>query len=85
MLIYFRASGQQRYGRAYFDITDSKGSIDADWIWLFLENIFIKVRGNYENKKYNSTSNLQLFYVNPQKMFNFLKIGGDVNVDTLWS
>jgi hypothetical protein len=79
------ASGQQRYGRAYFELTDSSGDIQVDWVWLFLENMYVKALGNYQNRQFKSQSRVEGFYINPNQSFEFIKAGGDVNVDKLWS
>ncbi|KAJ3640007.1 hypothetical protein Zmor_003331 [Zophobas morio] len=79
------ASGQQRNGRAYFEVAESKGDIQVDWVLLFLENMCVKAVGNYQNRQYKSQSRVEGFYINPNQSFEFIKAGGDVNVDTLWS
>ncbi|KYB29704.1 hypothetical protein TcasGA2_TC031518 [Tribolium castaneum] len=79
------ASGQQRYGRAYFEVTDAKGDIQVDWIYVFLENMYVKAVGNYENRQYKSQSRLEGFYINPNQSFEFIKAGASANVDKLWS
>jgi hypothetical protein len=85
IFFFFSASGQQRYGRAYFELTDSSGDIQVDWVWLFLENMYVKALGNYQNRQFKSQSRVEGFYINPNQSFEFIKAGGDVNVDKLWS
>lgn len=61
------------------------GDIQIEWIWIFLENMYVKAIGNYQNPHYKSQSQLEGFYINPNQSYEFIKTGGDVNVDTLWS
>lgn len=66
-------------------MAESKGDIQVDWVLLFLENMCVKAVGNYQNRQYKSQSRVEGFYINPNQSFEFIKAGGDVNVDTLWS
>lgn len=80
-----RSSGQQRYGRAYFELTESKGDLEVDWILLFLENMNIKAIANYENRHFKSQSRIEAFYINPNQSFEYIKVGGDGIMGELWS
>ncbi|XP_030755989.1 uncharacterized protein LOC115882214 [Sitophilus oryzae] len=70
--------------RGYFELTQVKGMADIDFISLYLENMFVKAVGSYQNAHYVSSSTLEMFYKNPEKKFQQLDTGGDIKIDTLW-
>jgi hypothetical protein len=47
--------------------------------------MYVKALGNYQNRQFKSQSRVEGFYINPNQSFEFIKAGGDVNVDKLWS
>lgn len=78
-------SEEKRKGRAYFILTEANGDIDCEWVLKLLENMQIKMIGRYSNQEYESQSSIEAFYINPNQTFKFVKLGGDANVDTIWS
>ncbi|XP_076260910.1 apolipoprotein lipid transfer particle isoform X2 [Rhynchophorus ferrugineus] len=71
--------------RGYFELSQAKGKADIDYIWLYWENMFVKAVGSYQNHDYSSSSALEIFYKNPEKSFQQLEAGGDIQIDRIWS
>nr|XP_023014255.1 uncharacterized protein LOC111504020 [Leptinotarsa decemlineata] len=76
--------GLQKDVYGFFILPNSKGNATLSFIWVYLENMFLKAVGNFENADYSSKSSLEAFYENPQKTFYFIKAGGDIKIDRLW-
>ncbi|KAF7269539.1 hypothetical protein GWI33_017432 [Rhynchophorus ferrugineus] len=74
-----------RRARGYFELSQAKGKADIDYIWLYWENMFVKAVGSYQNHDYSSSSALEIFYKNPEKSFQQLEAGGDIQIDRIWS
>uniref|UniRef100_A0A6P7GJY7 Uncharacterized protein LOC114337760 n=1 Tax=Diabrotica virgifera virgifera TaxID=50390 RepID=A0A6P7GJY7_DIAVI len=76
--------GLQRDIDGFFELTDAKGNVKANLIWLYMENMLVRVIGSFENKQYSSQSSIEGFYENPEKSFQLLKGGGDIKFDRIW-
>lgn len=62
-----------------------KGKLDVEWCWIQMENMAIKLVGNFESANFTRHANGQLFYINPNKNFNAFRIGGNANLNEFWT
>ncbi|XP_050313934.1 apolipophorins [Anthonomus grandis grandis] len=82
--LIYRDKDLVKQAKGYFKITQAEGSADIELTWLYLENMILKAVGNYKNPIYVSSSQLEMFYQNPDKSFVDVKTGGDLKIDRLW-
>ncbi|KAH1029523.1 hypothetical protein HUJ05_002749, partial [Dendroctonus ponderosae] len=68
----------------YFILTKVNGSADVEMTWLYLEDMLLKAKGNYQNPLYASSSQVALYYKNIGKDFSELNTGCDLIIDRLW-
>ncbi|XP_072402619.1 uncharacterized protein Apoltp isoform X1 [Diabrotica undecimpunctata] len=76
--------GLQRDIDGFFELTDAKGNVKVNFIWLYMENMLVRIIGSFENRQYSSQSSIEGFYENPEKSFQLLKGGGDIKFDRIW-
>lgn len=62
-----------------------KGDIQAQITWLLLENMRIKLNSDYMGLKYNNHIAGELYYLNPKKAFKYLTLGGNSNLNHIWT
>lgn len=79
-----RNKGAERSGYAFFAVNESTGQINATWTWLIMENMNVKLIGNYETGNYTKEGSLTAFYVNRNKTFELMKVGGDIILNKAW-
>ncbi|KAK9890371.1 hypothetical protein WA026_010464 [Henosepilachna vigintioctopunctata] len=69
---------------ADFDTSYRRGKIDLKWLWLYLENMKVDFHSELNGDNKTSISKVKAFYINPNKEFKFLQVGGNVNTDNEW-
>ncbi|XP_018566495.1 uncharacterized protein LOC108907336 [Anoplophora glabripennis] len=80
----YTISGPEHVIHGFFEATKARGNIDVNFIWMFLENMYIKTVGRYESVNYIGESSLKAFYENPQKAFRSVKAGSDTKIGQIW-
>lgn len=75
---------QEKHANAFYDLDDTSCRVDATWSWLLLENMSVKLIGNYRQLKYKRDAAINAFYINKNKAFEQLKIGGNVDLNNAW-
>ncbi|CAG9760350.1 unnamed protein product [Ceutorhynchus assimilis] len=68
----------------YFLIGYVEGRANVDLTYVYLEDMCLRGIGNYKNQQFNSSSQVELFYRNPEQAFKELTTGGDLKIDDLW-
>lgn len=71
-------------GNAFFVINESKGEVSATWAWIIMENMSVKLIGNYESANYTKDAAITAYYVNPNRTFELLKVGGNIASNKTW-
>lgn len=67
--------------RLFHDLQTTQGSTEIIWNWNLMEIMSVNVVGKQQIADRNKQLALALFYVNPNKTFQHLQVGGDVDVD----
>ncbi|CAH1158795.1 unnamed protein product [Phyllotreta striolata] len=80
----YEINGLRTDAYGFFELTESRGQINASYIFVYMENMMIKAVGKFHNIDYESQSSLEGFYENPQLAFHKFKAGGDIKIDRLW-
>lgn len=83
--ICFRCDSFEKQAYIFYQLTDSKGSIDATWTWLVMENMSVKLIGNYVAANYSQDAAIKAFYVNRNKTFQLTKVGGKLILNKNWT
>lgn len=85
MHLICRQVDEYSHGNLYYSLEASSGDCDVAWSWIVLENMSVKLIGNYRKNNQTGHAILNVFYVNPGRAFQSLKIGADVDLNKTWA
>lgn len=80
IVLFYRKSELLRNAKVDYQLSQSRGTIEGEWCWIYLENMAIKVISNQESDGLVKKSTIEGFYLNPNKTFNAFQMGGDADV-----
>lgn len=75
----------ERTGNVFFISNNTKGSVTATWTWLIMENMNVNLISHYEATNYTKDATIKVFYVNPSKAFEMMKVGGEIALNKAWT
>lgn len=84
MGISFAQLPEEREARGFYVLGDTNARLCTRWTWLLFENMNVKLMGNYKRAKEERTAAINAFYVNPNKTFSSVRVGGNVDINNIW-
>lgn len=49
-----------------------------------MENMSVKLIGNYETTNYTKDASITVYYLNPNRTFESVNVGGNVALNKMW-
>lgn len=81
----FRPTSEGHLATLAYSLMEIRGHGEAELVFKFLENMRGRLVTTHSGDGYSNFVSGEVFYINPGRSFRALSLGGDANLNRIWT